>query len=186
VRFAYADPPYPGQAKKHYEDHPDYAGEVDHAALITRLLEEYPDGWALSTSTADLRDLLPLVPERHRVLAWVKPFASWKPNVAPAFAWEPVIMVGGRNVYGQRQTTRDWVAATPPIFRGERGTKGMKPLEFCYWLFDCLGMMPGDELEDLFPGSGGVARAWGSWCAQIPLVFPSEPKTEAMFEEGAA
>jgi hypothetical protein len=30
VKIAYADPPYPGQAKKHYGDHPDYAGEVDH------------------------------------------------------------------------------------------------------------------------------------------------------------
>jgi len=31
---------------------------------------------------------------------------------------------------------------------------------FCAWLFDCLGMVPGDSLEDLFPGTGIVARAW--------------------------
>lgn len=37
MRFAYADPPYPGQAAKHYRDHPDYAGEVDHAAPIASL-----------------------------------------------------------------------------------------------------------------------------------------------------
>lgn len=30
MRIAYADPPYPGQARKHYGQHPDYAGEVDH------------------------------------------------------------------------------------------------------------------------------------------------------------
>lgn len=35
--MAYADPPYPGQAKRHYADHPDYAGEVDHGELMMRL-----------------------------------------------------------------------------------------------------------------------------------------------------
>lgn len=47
LRLAYADPPYPGNARL-YRDHPDYGGEVDHAALIERL-SAY-DGWALSTS----------------------------------------------------------------------------------------------------------------------------------------
>ena len=44
LRLAYADPPYPGNARL-YQGHPDYAGEVDHAALIRRL-GPY-DGWAL-------------------------------------------------------------------------------------------------------------------------------------------
>ena len=35
-RLAYADPPYPGKAF-YYRDHPDYAGEVDHEALLSRL-----------------------------------------------------------------------------------------------------------------------------------------------------
>lgn len=35
MRIAYADPPYPGQSKL-YRNHPDYAGEVDHAALQWR------------------------------------------------------------------------------------------------------------------------------------------------------
>ena len=51
MRLAYADPPYPGQAKRWYEDHPDYGGEVDHAQLVERL-ESY-DGWALHTSASD-------------------------------------------------------------------------------------------------------------------------------------
>jgi hypothetical protein len=38
---------------------------------------------------------------------------------------------------------------------------GAKPAAFCWWLFDLLGALPGDDLVDLFPGSGGVARAWG-------------------------
>lgn len=176
-RFAYADPPYPGQSKKHYEDHPDYAGEVDHAELIERLTDEFPDGWALSTNPSCLRDLLPLCPEKHRVLAWVKPFAAWKRNHWPAYAWEPVILVGGRSCYSTRQTPRDFVSE-PITMR--RGVSGAKPLAFCLWLFDCLGCLPDDELVDLFPGSGAVAQAWDTFCAQMPLAFPAEPKTEPM------
>ncbi len=37
---------------------------------------------------------------------------------------------------------------------------GRKPVAFCAWLFDLLGMVPGDELVDLFPGTGAVTRAW--------------------------
>ena len=36
VAARYADPPYPGKAWL-YRGHPDYGGEVDHAALIGRL-----------------------------------------------------------------------------------------------------------------------------------------------------
>jgi hypothetical protein len=42
-----------------------------------------------------------------------------------------------------------------------RWCTGAKPAAFCWWLFDLLGALPGDDLVDLFPGSGGVARAWG-------------------------
>lgn len=39
MRLAYADPPYPGQAKRHYGNHSDYAGEVNHRNLIDQLCE---------------------------------------------------------------------------------------------------------------------------------------------------
>jgi hypothetical protein len=95
MRFAYADPPYIGQAKKHYGKRKDYAGEVDHAALVARLVAEYSDGWALSLSSPTLRIILPMCPDNVRVMAWVKPFAVFKPGVNPAYAWEPVIVGGG-------------------------------------------------------------------------------------------
>lgn len=44
--FAYADPPYPGKASLYPEK-----TEVDHASLLQLLTENYPDGWALSTSS---------------------------------------------------------------------------------------------------------------------------------------
>src|SRR5437773_8181969 len=97
MRCAYADPPYPGQAAKYYGDYADFAGEVNHARLIDHLVTEFPDGWALSTSSPALRDILPLCPADIRIAAWVKPFHAFKRGVRPAYAWEPVIFRGGRN-----------------------------------------------------------------------------------------
>lgn len=157
MRFAYADPPYIGQAKKHYASHPDFAGEVDHAQLVERMCAEFPDGWALSASSPSLRQILPLCPADVRVMAWVKPFAIFKPNVNPAYAWEPVIVRGGRKMGRDKKTVRDWVSANITL---KKGLVGVKPEAFCEWLFSVLGAEPGDELEDLFPGSGAVADIW--------------------------
>jgi hypothetical protein len=163
--MAYADPPYPGQAARHYGDHPDYAGEVDHAELVARLELEYPDGWALSTSSPALRDVLPLCPTDVRVMAWVKPFAAFKRNVRVAYAWEPVIVKVAERLPGAIPT-RDYVAE-PITLR--RGLVGAKPDAFCRWLFAAMGLRPDDVLHDLFPGSGAVARAWEAWSAQGTL-----------------
>jgi hypothetical protein len=46
------------------------------------------------------------------------------------------------------------------------GTKGTKPLAFCYWIFRMLNAVEGDEFEDVFPGSGNVTAAWDIWCRQ--------------------
>lgn len=171
VKFAYADPPYIGQAHK-YKDHPDYAGEVDHSELINTLVVEYPDGWALSCSSPSLGYLLQrcwtLVPEyeRIRVAAWVKPFAVFKPNVGVAYAWEPVIFFGGRKRTREQPTVPDWVSANITL---KRGLVGVKPDEFCFWLFSILNMEYDDEFHDLFPGSGAVTKAWNMWRRQTKL-----------------
>lgn len=39
---------------------------------------------------------------------------------------------------------------------------GRKPLAFCGFLFDVLGLAVGDELVDLFPGTGIVGRSWAN------------------------
>lgn len=160
MRFAYADPPYIGQAKRHYGDDPRCA-EVDHGELIERL-NGY-DAWALSLSSPSLKQIIALCPDDVRVMAWVKPFAVFRPNVNPAYAWEPVIVRGGRRRERAEATVRDWVMANITL---RRGTHGAKPAAFCRWLFDVLGMEPGDEFNDLFPGSGAVTRAWEARCAK--------------------
>jgi hypothetical protein len=52
-RLAYADPPYPGRARRYYGDHPDYGGEVDHAELVASLSADYD---ASSSTTVATRD----------------------------------------------------------------------------------------------------------------------------------
>ena len=175
--FGYADPPYLGSAKTFYAAlHPD-AGDFDkvetHAALIERLSVDFPDGWALSMQSTNLRTLLPLCPSDVRVLAWVKPFASWKPGTTPAYCWEPVILRGGRKLPHNKGgwTTRDYVAC-PVTLRA--GFPGAKPEGFAFWLFDVFCAQPDDEIVDLFPGSGAIGRAWDRWrgglfrCARAP------------------
>jgi hypothetical protein len=173
VRLAYADPPYPGQAKRHYADHPDYAGEVDHAELIEKLAEY--DAWALSTSSTSLKDVLALCPAGVRVGAWVKPFAAFKAQ-AVTFAWEPVVYVPRKQKFSAGDMVQfDWVSATPPVFHNKRtGVAGTKPDLFCFWLFRLLGAEPSDTLNDLFPGSGAVSSAWETFTRQGSLVAVNE------------
>lgn len=161
--FAYADPPYPGMSARYYSEHPDFGGEVNHAELIARLLSAYPDGWALSTSSKTLRHVLSLIPleVEVRIHAWTKPMPPGKARRARC-AWEPVIFYGGRPRPDDAPTILDWIhAATPRALPGQ--VVGTKPSQFAYWLFDCLGAQPGDQLADLFPGSGAIGRAWERW-----------------------
>ena len=165
MKVAYADPPYLGCARKHYKHDPRH-GIYDtlegHEALIRRLVNEYPDGWALSCTSGNLQCLLPLCPKSGvRVAAWTKPFASFKPNVNPGYCWEPVIWCGGRQPRGRTEpTVRDYCAVNITL---KKGLTGAKPEAFCTWLFSLLGLQEGDEFHDLFPGTGGVQRAWDSY-----------------------
>lgn len=163
MKVAYADPPYLGLAEKFYgKMHPE-AAEYDkpetHQRLIGRMCDEY-DAWALSLHTPALRVILPMCPDDVRVLAWTKPFASFKPGVGVAYAWEPVILRGGRRRTREQQTVRDYCAVPITL---KRGFCGAKPANFCYWLFEVLNLEPEDEMHDLFPGSNAVMRAWKEW-----------------------
>ena len=170
MKIAYADPPYLGCS--HY--YPERQ-EVDHNKLIEDLMWNY-DNWALSCSSPSLGFLL-----NHRLLrsgeggsngmvrvaAWVKPFASFKPNVNPAYAWEPVIfrIKCSRHTRADK-TIRDWVSV-PITLR--KGLVGAKPPAFCFWLFDLLNARADDDFTDLYPGTGIVSRCWQLWKQQLPM-----------------
>lgn len=157
MSIAYADPPYIGCADKYPEKQ-----EVDHKALIEHLWHDF-DCWVLSCSSPSLREILPLCPKTARIAAWVKPFASFKPNVNPAYAWEPVIFDGARWRPREVPTVRDWVSANITL---QKGVAGAKPPAFCFWLFDLVGADPTDAFYDLFPGTGVVTEMWELWCNQ--------------------
>lgn len=176
LRLAYADPPYPGLSARYYRNHPDYAGEVDHAELIGWLDAEH-DGWALSTSQTALQDVLGLCPAGVRVAVWVRggraPGRRWPVNV-----WEPVIYRPGRGPAAValacendtpaaiHDTSRRATATDALIYTARPRTTdphrviGAKPGIFARWVFELLGALPGDQLTDVFPGSGGITRAW--------------------------
>lgn len=170
LRFAYADPPYPGTARKYYAAEATYAGEVDHRALLASLKYSY-DGWALSTSARALRWILPLCPDDARVCAWVKPKGTPTATYGPHNSWEPVIVKPGRFL---RPGVRDWLMAHAA--RGGGTLPGRKPIAFCAWLFGLLGMQPGDGLADLFPGTGVVSRAWAELGGQVVEPSPVDER----------
>ncbi len=161
MRFAYADPPYMGQASKLYG-----CDEIDHADLIRQLMQF--DGWALSLSSPTLKHILPMCPPEARVAAWVKPFHAFKKNVAPSYGWEPIIFSGGRKWDGtSRPIPRDFVVSNILL---KKGFVGGKPEEFCYWLFELMGAEPTDEFTDMFHGSGAVTDAWTKWKSEYPEI----------------
>lgn len=160
MRFAYADPPYIGQAKRHYKNEK-LCSEVNHRVLIGYLMDNF-DGWALSCSTSSLKQILALdtCPDDIRIASWVKPFCSFKPNVNPAYAWEPVLFYGAKKRGREVDTVRDYVIENITL---KKGLSGAKPVKFCYWLFELLGMGAHDDFVDVFPGSGIVTEAWRSF-----------------------
>lgn len=179
MRFAYADPPYPGKAGYYVEGE-----EVDHRDLVELLVAGYPDGWALSTSAAALRDVLPLCPPGVRTCVWRRRVRYARSRRALS-AWEPLLVVGGRQLATDAAQTLVDDLATDDIllddvldYRGRYGSFpraliGMKPPEFAVWMFGQLGARGGDDLVDLYPGSGAIARAWAIYTS-LDTVAPRD------------
>ena len=174
MRLGYADPPYIGCAEL-YKNHPDYAGEVDHAALIELLQSTY-DGWVLHAAATPLSiaTIAPLVEKTGaRWCSWVKGFAAFKRNVPVAYAWEPVIIKPARKpVVSKRQINRDWIQESITL---KRGLTGAKPEAVCHWAFELLGARPEDDLHDIYIGTGAVTRAWESWKGKFTLPEKETP-----------
>jgi hypothetical protein len=160
MKFTYADPPYFGNGRKRYAPFHDNADQYDdknaHIQLVTKLVDEYPDGWALSCNPKDLQWLLPSMPTDIRVCAWTKTFHQIRVNVSVQYAWEPVILRGGRDQRHRRPITRDW---TSGVIAMRKGLPGAKPLYFFQWVTAMLGYEEGDIIDDIFPGTNGLQRA---------------------------
>lgn len=173
MRFAYADPPYLGVGYRYAEHHPEARVWDDperHRQLIDSLSANYPDGWALSLSSTSLQTLLPMCPPDVRIASWVKPWAAFKRNVRVAYTWEPVIVRGGRKSSTDgAPPCRDHISL-PMTMR--KGLVGAKPEAFCRWVMDMLGWKQGDEIDDIFPGTGVFGRVTEG--AALELDFTQE------------
>ena len=175
LRLAYADPPYPGKSGL-YHDQATFADEVSIPELLSRL-HAY-DGWALSTSAIAAPAVLAQCVARGltiRLAVWVKTprphlqarilnafevviFASGRPTLSPAFHSEGSL---DRQTTPRLRVTDVLVGVNSRIRPTLPGACiGMKPPAFCTWVFKLLGALPGDSLDDLFPGSGIVTRCW--------------------------
>lgn len=159
MRFAYADPPYYRQGKRLYGNHPEayiWDTQEAHLELIDKLHHEYPDGWALSCNPADLYFLLPHA-GNVRVCAWAKTFHQIRVNCSVQYAWEPVLVHGGRQIKNRRPMVRDWMACARSM---KKGLVGAKPETFNQWILDLLGYdATEDTLDDLFPGARTMEAA---------------------------
>jgi hypothetical protein len=159
LRFAYADPPYVGCSR--FYDHPysvRWDDPVEHVRLMRQLDHDF-DGWAYSASTPSLGSLLIAAPDDIRIAAWVKPFAAYKRNVRVAYTWEPVLWKRTAPRRPGEPVGRDHLSC--PITM-KRGLTGAKPRAFADWLRVLLGYMEGDELVDLFPGTGAITDAFAT------------------------
>lgn len=168
MRLAYADPPYPGRAHL-YRDHPDFAGEVNHAALI-ELCESF-DGWALSTNSDSLAYVLSLCRPDVSVAAWVRTNAPpFNPDGRGSVrSWEPVVYWPARTERFAPLRVRDVLNCGAPTGTIGKGLTGAKPPAFAAWVFSLVGAQPDDSLDDLFPGTGGVGKEWARWSLQPSL-----------------
>lgn len=159
MKFAYADPPYLGWASKYSGMHSEaliWNDPQSHIDLINKLCDEYPDGWAVSLSVPSLSVYLPACPSDIRIAAWTKTFHQIRVNVPIQYAWEPVIWRGGRKDTPVKPMIRDWHSGMTAM---KKNFYGAKPLDFNMWILDLFQYKIGDELIDLFPGSGSMAEA---------------------------
>jgi hypothetical protein len=112
-----------------------------------------------------------MCPVGIRVCAWrrrVRPTRSRR----PLSAWEPLLVYGGRHLEaGWPQEVLDHLDYRGRYDAMPGALVGMKPPEFAVWMFAQLGAQPGDELADLFPGSGAIGRAWELYTSRGPEIL---------------
>ena len=86
----------------------------------------------------------------------------------PLHAWEPVLYCGGRQLVTGARRADSLVCGVGPLDTLPGRVIGAKPAAVCRWIFTLLGAAPGDRLDDLFPGSGAVGRAWAAYTGGEP------------------
>jgi hypothetical protein len=180
VKLCIADPPYLGRASEWYGSRglttiarnkgvtyrpADFHGNAEvwdkpetHQDLVKQLIASY-DGWAIAMAHDNLRAYLPWIPTTVPIRIGI-----WNKQVLPGAArvlnaYEPVIVripEGRRSSIG---TTGPKPRDAVTIGRESHGFTGAKPRAWTRWVLDMLGYdAETDTVDDLFPGSGAVAK----------------------------
>lgn len=179
MKLVIADPPYPpfngaggrknrasrwyGTGQRSTTDRPadvhpgaaDWDDPARHRSLLVELLDT-SEGFAIATSPDGIAAYGPL-PAAARIMAWLKPNAQPGAHRLRSL-WEPVILyppVGRRTNRGGVGSVPDTLVA--PVGRG--AFRGAKPEAWTHWVLDALTYRDGDEVVDMFPGSGIVGQA---------------------------
>ena len=170
-----ADPPYLGRAKRWYgqggcgdgngrnqaDNHPDaylWDDPQTHKDLVQQLEKEF-DGWAIAMTVHSLSTYLNVVETDSRngirVCVWNKPSAITSGNRITNH-WEPVLVrvPDKRKGWQVGERMSDVLTCNPPRVN----FRGAKPQEWTEWVLNLMGYSDGDEIVDMFHGSGSVAN----------------------------
>lgn len=132
---------------------------TEHRKLLLHLVENF-DGWAIATTPDGLQAYFPL-PMNAQIMAWHKPTAM-RGGGRIIERWEPVIVYvpEGRQTREGAGVSNVLTANAPRATSKRKSFVGAKPPEWTRWVLAALGYDPAeDEVVDVFPGSGSVARA---------------------------
>jgi hypothetical protein len=176
MKLAIADPPYLGRAHRWYgvggrakgrgkgraDEHPEaylWDKPETHIDLALTLLADF-DGFAIACTSHSLSTYLSVIETESengiRILSWIKP-ASLPSGSRITQSWEPVIVKvpKERKGRGKGKQMIDYLICTAP----RKGFAGSKPTQWTWWVMDAMGYKEGDEIVDLFNGSGAVNQA---------------------------
>lgn len=196
MRFAIADPPYLGRADRWYGDgtghgrghgradyHPD-AMKWDSPRAHVSLLDDIQafDGWAIAMHESSLSLYLSYAPEDAHVGVWVRGNAIPTGSRVRAL-WEPVLYRIPPSRRGRGEGAGEDDVLSAGITHG--GFVGRKPEAWTHWLLRLLGVRLdlGDEVSDLFPGSGAVSDALASYPSPLSQRRRIGAATEAQLQQ---
>lgn len=179
-KFAIADPPYYGRARRWYgvggcgvgygkgqaDQHPEahiWDKPQAHLNMLKDLRENY-DGFAIATSVMGLNVYLKEIDLKqgsgYRICIWHKPISS-PSGSRIRNVYEPVIIYipADRRGYAEHKRMDD----LKTINIKPNGFIGSKPQEWVEWVIDLMGATRADQIDDLFHGSGAVQFAIDNW-----------------------
>lgn len=165
-RTSTSSEPSRGSARRVVEDLHDASPGDDQGAIATRRVPEYSHDGSVSVCGRPTRLLIPSQPDPRRV-------ATDGGHDGSPPGRHDASRTPGADASSRAGTPRrvdSLVYFARPRLTDPARVIGAKPATFCRWLFELLGATAEDTFVDLFPGSGGVRRAWETYVSSGTVV----------------